>query len=148
MEKLSKHGLAAVLLICVCAGAAFAAQRTGVLSVPVPHGKGQVVFGDIPVVPGSFPDYGQHRFSLAGNPKVKPQAFNYGSSASPWNVLAWYRYYMPHYGWHIDNIRTNYPAPNDAALLASRRGEAVTVVVEYGGRGGSRVSIVKLNSTR
>jgi hypothetical protein len=136
-----------VLLLCAWL-TTVAAIGPGVPNVPVARGTGQVVFGDLPVVPGSFPDYGAHRFSLSGSPKVKPQAFNYGTTASPWNVLAWYRMRLPRLGWHIDSIRTNYPAPNDAAIVASRRGEGVTIIVEYGGNGGSRVSLVKLNSSR
>ena len=142
LAKLSKHGLAAVLLVCICAQGAFAAN------VLVPKGAGQVVFGDLPVTPGSYPDYSPSRFALKGNPKVIPQSFNYGSPASPPNVLVWYLANLRKRGWQIDGVRTNYPAPRDAAIQASRKGESVTVVIEYAADGGSRVSLIKLNASR
>ena len=123
-------------------------QAVFAANVLVQQGPGQTVFGDLPVTPGSYPDYSPARFALRGNPKVIPQTFNYGTPASPPNVLVWYLKNLRNHGWHIDGVRTNYPGPRDAAVLASRKGESVTVVIEYAPDGGSRVSLVKLNASR
>lgn len=113
----------------------------------VPHGTGTTVFGDVPVTPGIFPDYAPHRFGLRANPNVKPQTFSFATYADAKSVVAWYRAALASRGWHLDQTRVNYPAKGASALVASRSGEAVTVVVE-GARDGSRVSIIKLNSSK
>lgn len=114
---------------------------------PVPAGAGSTVFKDVPVAPGAFPDYGRRAFGIKGNPRVQPQAFNFASYSDGPAMLQWYRAHLPHRGWHIDQSKANYPGPGYHALIASRSGEAVTVIVQNS-RGGCRVSIIKLNSSK
>ncbi len=106
-----------------------------------------MVFGDIPVAPGSFPDYRPRQFALRGTLQVKPQAFNFASYTNANAMLAWYRRQMPAHGWHVQSMHANYPYPGANSLISSRRGEAATIVVEPA-RFGSRVSIIKLNTAK
>ncbi|GAC1357668.1 MAG: hypothetical protein NVSMB31_18140 [Vulcanimicrobiaceae bacterium] len=103
-----------------------------------------MMFGDVPVEPGIFPDYQPHPFALHGNPNVKPLVFNFGTYADHLSVLGWYRTHLPQHGWHIDQTRVNYPVRGSNAIIATRTGEGLTVIVE-GHRWGTRVSIIKLN---
>lgn len=106
-----------------------------------------MVFGDVPVAPGSFPDYAPRSFALRGALHVTPQAFNFASYSDARTMLAWYQRQMPQHGWHVDALRSNYPYPGANSLVSSRRGEAATVVVEPA-RFGCRVSLIKLNSAK
>ena len=128
-----------MLLVCIVAAAA--------LGRPVPRGDGNTVFADLPVAPGGFPDYAPHAFGLQGNPRVKPQAFNFGSYADATSMLQWYRVHLKRHGWRIDQTKSNYPGPGMNAVIASRSGEAVTVIVQRS-RLGCRVSLIKLNSSK
>lgn len=117
------------------------------LARPVPAGEGTTIFGDVPVAPAIFPDYAPHRFGLKGSANVRPQTFSFATYADPRSVMLWYRARLARRGWHLAQQRDNYPGPGMSALVANRSGEAVTVIVQ-GGRAGSRVSIIKLNSTK
>ncbi len=134
-----KHGIAAAAAAVVLCGPALAAG--------VPAGAGQTVFRDVPVAPGSFPDYGPSHFMLRGGAHARPQAFNYGNGADAAAMYAWYERQLPQRGWHIEQRRRNYPTAGADALVASRRGEAVTIVVTKAGAG-SKVSVIKLVSTQ
>jgi len=123
------------------AGTGFAVARTaGTASITR-------VFGDIPVAPGSFPDYQPHSFALRGGTQVRPQAFNFASYTNAGAMVTWYRRQLPAHGWHIDTMHANYPYTGANSLVASRRGEATTVVIEPA-RFGCRVSIIKLNTAK
>ncbi len=113
----------------------------------MPAGGGQTIFGDVPVVPGSYPDFSPNVLGVKSKAHLRPQIFKYGSTAAPWNVLQWYERRLPSRGWHIDGIRQSYPARGSVAVIATRRGEAVTVVVAQSGDR-SVVSIVKFNSAK
>jgi hypothetical protein len=126
---------------------AFLALSGLAVARPVPAGAGTTIFGDVPVAPAIFPDYAPHRFGIKGNPNVRPQTFSFATYADPRSVITWYRAHLSRRGWHLAQQRDNYPGPGMSALVANRSGEAVTVIVQ-GGRGGSRVSIIKLNSAK
>ena len=126
-------------LLCASAGVAFA-------KAPAPPAI-TLVFGDIPVAPGSFPDYRPRSFALRGSLQVKPQAFNFASYTNASTMLAWYRRQMPSHGWHVDAVHANYPYTGANSLVSSRRGEGATIVVEPA-RFGCRVSIIKLNTAK
>ena len=126
-------------LLCANAGLAFA-------KAPAPVTI-SIVFGDIPIAPGSFPDYRPRQFALRGGLQVKPQAFNFASYTNARSMVAWYRRQMPAHGWRVDAVHTNYPYPGASSLVNYRRGEAATIVVEPTAFG-CRVSIIKLNSAK
>ena len=133
--------IAACLCGLLCANAGVALARTA----PAPAIT--MVFGDVPVAPGSFPDYNPHSFALRGSLAVKPQAFNFASYTDARAMVAWYRRQLPAHGWHVDALHANYPYNGANSLVSSRRGEGVTIVIEPA-RFGSRVSIIKLNSAK
>jgi len=133
--------IAACLCGLLCANAGVALAR------PAPARAVTMVFGDVPVAPGSFPDYNPRSFALRGSLSVKPQAFNFASYTNARAMVAWYRRQMPAHGWHIDALHANYPYTGANSLVSSRRGEAVTIVVEPT-RLGCRVSIIKLNTAK
>ena len=113
----------------------------------MPAGRGQFIFGNVPVVPGSYPDTAPHPFAIKGPPRVKASVFDYGSAAAPWNVLGWYRERLPRNGWRIERVRANTPGPGLVAITATRRGEAVTIVIEPAASG-TRISISKFDSAK
>lgn len=131
----------AVVLSLVCANGDLASAK------PVPAGAGTTIFGDVPVAPGSFPDYGPRSFGLRGGSDVRPQAFNFASFADSKSMLTWYKRRLSQHGWHIESLRYNYPYPGASAVVGSRRGEAATVVVEPA-KFGCRVSLIKLNTAK
>jgi len=110
-------------------------------------GNGQTVFTDVPIAPGSFPDYAPSAFALRGGQNSKPQAFNYGIKADRQSVVDWYVHRLPQLGWHVQEVKRNYPAKGVDAIIAERRGEAVTIVVSSV-LNESKVNIVKLVSTK
>lgn len=110
-------------------------------------GNGQTVFRDVPVAPGSFPDYTPAEFALRGGANSKPQAFNYAIRADRRSVLEWYQHRLPQLGWHVRETKRDYPRKGIDALIADRRGEAITVVVSSV-LNATKVNIVKLVSTK
>ena len=132
----------AALLLLFCSGTVLARN-----DARVPAGVGQRVFNDVPVVPGSYPAATPHRFAVKTRARVKSLSFDYDTAASALNLLKWYRARLPAGGWHIQRIQPNFPAPGAVSILANRRGEAVTIVIE-GASASSQVSIVKLDSSR
>ena len=126
-------------LLCAIAGVA--------LARPASTPTVTMVFGDVPIAPGSFPDYNPRSFALRGSLAVKPQAFNFASYTNAGAMVAWYRRQLPAHGWHVDALHANYPYTGANSLVSSRRGEGVTVVIEPA-RFGCRVSIIKLNSAK
>ncbi|PZR57320.1 MAG: hypothetical protein DLM50_06280 [Candidatus Meridianibacter frigidus] len=76
-----------------------------------------------------------------------PQAFNYGNRADAKSMLVWYRGHLPHYGWHVQQERINYPGPGDRSIIGTRSGQAVTIVIDTT-RYGCRVSVIKLNASK
>jgi len=132
---------AACLCGLICANASVALTR------PAAPPAITTVFGDIPVAPGSFPDYRPRSFALRGGPQVKPQAFNFASYTSTRAMLSWYQRQMPAHGWHVESVHPNYPYSGANSLVSSRRGEAATIVIEPT-RLGCRVSIIKLNTAK
>lgn len=129
------------VLSIVYANPDFAAARA------VPGGTVTMVFGDVPIAPGSFPDYKPRSFGLRAGSDVRPQAFNFASYADSKSMLAWYRRQLAQHGWHIESLKPNYPYPGANALVGSRKGEAATVVVEPA-KFGCRVSLIKLNTAK
>ncbi len=109
-------------------------------------GSGQTVFSDVPVAPGSYPASNPHEFAVRSKHRVNTQSFNYGIDASPWNVVGWYRSRLPRGGWHVDSIHPRVPHPGALSIIASRRGEALTIVIE-GMSNPTQVTIIKVNST-
>ncbi|MBV9271719.1 MAG: hypothetical protein JO165_11525 [Candidatus Eremiobacteraeota bacterium] len=110
-------------------------------------GNGQTVFKDVPVAPGSFPDYAPSEFMLKGGANSKPQAFNYGIGADRNSVLDWYLRRLPQLGWHLREARRNYPRKGIDAIIADRPGEAVTIVLSSV-LNATKVNVVKLVSTK
>ncbi|MGZ3550800.1 MAG: hypothetical protein ACXVAL_01745 [Vulcanimicrobiaceae bacterium] len=117
------------------------------LAAEVPAGTGQVIFNDVPIAPASYPNYEPSHFALRGGPNARPQAFNYGNAAVPNALLVWYAGRLPQLGWHVSQTRRNYPVRGADSVIADRRGEAVTIVIERSASG-SKVSIIKLVSTQ
>ncbi|GAC1426307.1 MAG: hypothetical protein NVS1B14_07280 [Vulcanimicrobiaceae bacterium] len=117
------------------------------LASPVPAGNGSTVFGNVPVAPASFPDYSKRSFAIRGNRQVRPQAIDFGNPADAPALLRWYRAHLPQYGWEVTQQRANYPGRGNNALIAVRTGAALTIVVQTL-RIGSRVTVIKLNSSR
>lgn len=110
-------------------------------------GNGQTIFGDVPVAPGSFPDYAPSQFALRGGANSKPQAFNYAIKADRRSVVDWYERRLPQLGWRVRETKHDYPRKGIDALIADRRGEAITVVVSSV-LNATKVNIVKLVSTK
>jgi hypothetical protein len=135
----SKGALAAIAACFLCASAASAAG--------VAAGPGQTIFADVPVAPGSYPDRTPSPFVLRAGAHAHPQAFNYGDAADAHSIFAWYRRRLPQLGWQVGQVRRNYPTRGADAIVASRKGEAVTIVVTSAPRG-SKISVIKLVSTK
>ena len=106
-----------------------------------------MVFGNVPISPHSFPDYTPNQFALKGGLNVTPQAFKFGTHDGSSSVLQWYVQHLPHDGWHIDQRRANYPINGADTITATRKGEALTVIVQPV-RGGSSVSLIKLITSK
>jgi hypothetical protein len=136
--SLSKGALAAIAACLLCASVASAA---------IPAGAGQTIFTDVPVAPGSYPDRTPSPFVLRAGAHAHPQAFNYGDAADAHSIFAWYRRRLPQLGWQVGQVRRNYPTRGADAIVASRKGEAVTIVVTSAPRG-SKISVIKLVSTK
>ncbi len=117
------------------------------LASPVPAGSGSTVFGNVPVAPGSFPDYSKRSFAIRGNPRIRPQAIDFGNPADAPAVLRWYRAHLAQRGWRVTQQRANYPGRGNNALIAVRTGAALTIVVQTL-RTGARVTLIKLNSSQ
>lgn len=128
-----------------------AAVFTAVFLVPAGalalSGNGQTVYSDVPVAPGSFPDYAPAAFVLKGAPNARPQAFNYGVKADRPSVYRWYLQRLPQLSWHISQTKRDYPHRGVDAIIADRSGEAVTIVL-VALRDGTRVNIVKFVSSK
>jgi len=110
-------------------------------------GNGQTVYNDVPVAPGSFPDYAPFEFALRGGKNSKPQAFNYGIKADRRSVLDWYLRRLPQLGWHLRDAKRDYPRKGIDAIIADRRGEALTIVLSSV-LNATKVNVVKLVSTK
>lgn len=128
-----------------------AAVLTAVFLVPVGalalSGNGQTVYTDVPVAPGSFPDYAPAAFVVKGAPNARPQAFNYGVKADRSSVYRWYMQRLPQLSWHVSQTKRDYPHRGVDAIIADRNGEAVTIML-VALRDGTRVNIVKFVSTK
>lgn len=128
-----------------------AAVLTAVFLVPVGalalSGSGQTVYTDVPVAPGSFPDYAPAAFVVKGAPDARPQAFNYAVKADRSAVYRWYMQRLPQLSWHVSQTKRDYPRRGIDAIIADRTGEAVTIML-VALRGGTRVNIVKFVSSK
>ncbi|GAC1659764.1 MAG: hypothetical protein NVS9B12_13700 [Vulcanimicrobiaceae bacterium] len=135
---------AAALFLALTASAGAALAQT---DIQVHPGAGQVVFDDVPVTPGSYPATTPHVYAVKAKTRVHSRSFDYDTGASPWNVLAWYRSRLPKAGWRIEGIRPNFPARGAVSIIANKRGEAVTIVIE-GAASPSQVTLVKVDSLK
>ncbi|MBV8245991.1 MAG: hypothetical protein JOZ38_08735 [Candidatus Eremiobacteraeota bacterium] len=118
---------------------------TGALAFAAPAGN--TVFGDVPVAPHAFPDYSPNQFALKGGLNVTPQAFKFGTHDGSDVVLAWYMQHLASFGWRIEERRANYPVNGADAVIATRKGEGLTVIVSPV-QGGTSVSLIKLITSK
>jgi hypothetical protein len=109
------------------------------------RGNGQVVFDNVPIAPGSFPDNGGSHYILRGSKNATPQTFNYQIAASPHDTMSWYAHRLPQMGWHVTQVHRDYPRRGADAIVAERSGAALTVIVTAGTYG-SKVTAIKLTS--
>jgi hypothetical protein len=137
--KISNRIVSAVFAVVLIAAPVWASAAIS--------GNGQTVFNDVPVAPGSFPDYAPSEFALRGGKNSKPEAFNYGIKADRQSVLDWYLRRLPQLGWHLRDTKRDYPRKGIDAIIADRRGEALTVVLSSV-LNATKVNVVKLVSTK